>query len=122
MWSHSSSVLQSIHEIAFDDMCKVNLSLGISMLFTEKVTKYCDSLGSWIQTGSTCQPASRHTLTVFNYLQTVRQFWETTMVCSAFWLSNFPVVDECADGAARRGNGGKGRHRGASPGKQKDMR
>ncbi|XP_029700367.1 calcitonin receptor isoform X1 [Takifugu rubripes] len=30
----------------------------------EKVTKYCDSLGNWIQTGSTCQPASRHTLTL----------------------------------------------------------
>lgn len=121
MWSHSSSVLQSIHEIVFVDVCKVKLSLVISLLFTEKVTKHCDSLGNWIQTGSTCQPASRHTFTVCNYLQIVRRFRETTTVCSAFCPLNFPVVDGCADRAAHRGNGGKGRHRGASPGKRKDM-
>lgn len=121
MWSHSSSGLQSIHEIVFDDVLKVKLPPVISMLFTEKVTKYCDSLGNWIQTGSTCQPASRHTLTVFNYLQIGRRFLETAMACSAFRPSNFPVVDGCADRAAHGGNGGKRRHRGASPGKRKDM-
>nr|XP_046274161.1 uncharacterized protein calcr isoform X4 [Scatophagus argus] len=26
----------------------------------EKVTKYCDELGNWVQTGSTCQPALKH--------------------------------------------------------------
>ncbi|XP_068603665.1 calcitonin gene-related peptide type 1 receptor [Brachionichthys hirsutus] len=26
---------------------------------TEKVTKYCDKLGNWVQTGSSCQPASK---------------------------------------------------------------
>ncbi|XP_019118178.1 calcitonin gene-related peptide type 1 receptor isoform X2 [Larimichthys crocea] len=26
----------------------------------EKVTKYCDELGNWIQTGSTCQPSSKN--------------------------------------------------------------
>lgn len=30
------------------------------LLFTEKVTKYCDELGNWVQSGSTCQPASEH--------------------------------------------------------------
>ncbi|XP_068431705.1 calcitonin gene-related peptide type 1 receptor isoform X2 [Clinocottus analis] len=29
---------------------------------TEKATKYCSELGNWIQTGSTCQPASKNTL------------------------------------------------------------
>ncbi|XP_050922100.1 calcitonin gene-related peptide type 1 receptor isoform X2 [Lates calcarifer] len=29
---------------------------------TEKVTKYCDELGNWIETGSTCQPASKDKL------------------------------------------------------------
>lgn len=121
MWRHSSSVLQSIHEIVFDDVCKVKLPPVISMLFTEKVTKYCDSLGNWIQSGSTCQPASRHTLTVFNHLQIGCRFREAAMVCSAFRASNFPVVDGRADRAAHRGNRGKGRHRGASPGKRTDM-
>ncbi|KAM8841240.1 calcitonin gene-related peptide type 1 receptor [Spinachia spinachia] len=27
---------------------------------TEKVTKYCGELGNWVQTGSTCQPASKN--------------------------------------------------------------
>ncbi|XP_068188544.1 uncharacterized protein calcr isoform X2 [Antennarius striatus] len=26
----------------------------------EKVTKHCDDLGNWVQTGSACQPASKH--------------------------------------------------------------
>ncbi|GLD57835.1 calcitonin gene-related peptide type 1 receptor-like protein, partial [Lates japonicus] len=29
---------------------------------TEKVTKYCDELGNWVETGSTCQPASKDKL------------------------------------------------------------
>ncbi|XP_071356798.1 calcitonin gene-related peptide type 1 receptor [Trachinotus anak] len=29
---------------------------------TEKVTKYCDKLGNWVETGSTCQPASKDKL------------------------------------------------------------
>ncbi|XP_031709618.1 calcitonin gene-related peptide type 1 receptor [Anarrhichthys ocellatus] len=29
---------------------------------TEKVTKYCAELGNWVQTGSTCQPASKNKL------------------------------------------------------------
>lgn len=122
MWSRPSSVLQSVRQIVFDDVCNINLSRVISMLLTEKVTKYCDSLGNWIQTGSTCPPASRHTFTVFNYLPIGRRFQETTMVCSAFRPSNLPVVGGCADGAAHGGNGGKGRRGGASPGKGKDVR
>lgn len=34
-------------------------------LLTEKVTKYCDELGNWIQTGSTCQPSSKNKFEVF---------------------------------------------------------
>lgn len=65
-------------EMMFDDVQKVTVSLWgtlkqvnsllFLLLFAENVTKYCDSLGNWIQTGPTCQPASLQTLKVLNYL------------------------------------------------------
>ncbi|XP_017280153.1 calcitonin gene-related peptide type 1 receptor isoform X1 [Kryptolebias marmoratus] len=36
---------------------------------TEKVTKYCDRSGNWIQTGSTCEPASKDKLQVIVFLR-----------------------------------------------------
>ncbi|XP_056256066.1 calcitonin gene-related peptide type 1 receptor isoform X1 [Seriola aureovittata] len=35
---------------------------------TEKVTKYCDELGNWVETGSTCQSASKDKLGLFGHL------------------------------------------------------
>lgn len=32
---------------------------------TEKVTRHCDGLGNWVQTGSSCQPALKDKLEVF---------------------------------------------------------
>ncbi|KAM6903819.1 calcitonin gene-related peptide type 1 receptor [Lycodopsis pacificus] len=54
---------------------------------TEKVTKYCAELGNWVQTGSTCQPASK------NKLEAATQLSGVTEVESADEATVSPMVN-----------------------------
>lgn len=59
---------------------------GFFCSFTEKVTKYCDELGHWVQTGSTCQRALKNKSEVFGCRLKGSQ---PQMVCSFIQRFNF---------------------------------
>lgn len=60
-------------------------------VLAENVTKDCDSLGNWIQSGPTCQPASRQTFQVVQRLHTNTMFAQHSVHQSSQLVKDEPA-------------------------------
>lgn len=71
------------------DYAVVALPMSVFLLFfpTDKITKYCDEAGNWIQTGSTCHQTLKDKLEVivcwlFSLKRTAEQNRASVSICS----------------------------------------